>query len=283
MKSVCSALLVAALTAIVGCGSKTTPSGATPPSAALSATTPAAATTVAAASGPADAATLAKAGEFAKDLQAGKLKAALLTPAFKKLIAPATTEADKAQGFSDWGAESWLAEHAKGASAEQAKGLMLDADTTLVTAKSAAGRMLMRLVKSASGILIDWIDVTTDVGEFDFSQAPAPAFAAVAFLDALLTKQTKLAESLLSPAGAKSIAPPLDDADAKRGFNVGILRIKLNNFLGSSTGADKLALVKEGAGYALSGEMTGANEVRKFSIKLTLVNGTWMVAEFLPN
>ena len=283
MKSVHAALLFASAAAIVGCGSKTTPTGTTAPTAGVSATGPVAVTTVAAISGQADAATLAKAGEFAKELQAGKLKAALLTPAFKKLIAPATTEADKAQGYSDWGAESWLAEHAKGASAEQAKGLMLDANTTLVTARSAAGRTLMRLVKSGSGFLIDWIDVTTAVGEFDFSQAPAPAFAAVAFLDALLTKQAKLAESLLAPAGAKKIAPPLDDADGKRGYNAGILGIKLNNFRGSSVGADKLALAKDGVAYALTGELTGAGEARRFTIKLTIVNGTWLVEEFMPN
>lgn len=282
MKSVYSALMFAMLTAVLGCGSKTTPSGASAPSAAAVSLTGPGATTTVAASGPADAATLAKAGEYARDLQAGKLKAAMLTPAFKKLIAPATTEADKAQGWSDWGAESWLTEHAKGATADGVKGLAIDANTTLVTAKSPAGRMLMRLVKSGSTQLVDWIDVTTSVGEFDFSQAPAPAFTAVAFLDALLTKQTKLAESLVSPNGAKKIAPPLDEADAKRGFNAGILGIKFSNFRGGATGAEKLALAKDGAGYALAGELTG-EEVRKFTIKISLVNGSWLVDEFAPN
>ena len=282
MKLVTSALALTAITAVIGCGSKSAPSGATAPSAAGVASGPIGATTTVAATGPVDSAALAKAGEFAKELQAGKLKAAMLTPAFKKLIAPATTEADKAQGWSDWGAESWLAEHAKGVSTDQAKGLMLDANTTLVTAKSAAGRTLMRLVKSGSTYLIDWIDVTTAVAEFDFSQAPAPAFAAVAFLDATLTKQSRLAESLLAPAGAAKLAPPLDELDAKRGYNAGIMGIKLSNFGSAATGATNLKLVKDAAGYVLTCDVVHG-EGRPFIIKLALVDGVWLVDTFMPN
>lgn len=249
---------------------------ATPPSAAKAS----AGTTVAPAV-RSDAA--AKSGdEFLTSLRAGTATAVRLTPEFKKLVAAAATA-------PDWAAGQWLDEFKGDATAvEKRTAYPLDATSTLVVGESVAAAparafTCCKLVTKPGGTetLVDWLHTSPVRPAVDLSTDTAAKFAGVAFVDTLLTKQTRLAESLIAPAAAKKLAPPLDDEDAKLGYNRGILAIKLNGFREAFTSATFAPAVKAGANLTVSGELTGpGSERRKFVVTVAPVGSGWLVEEF---
>ena len=220
--------------------------------------------------------------EFLTTLQAGKASAAQLTPEFKKLVAPSATS-------PDWAAGHWLDEFKGDAAAvEKRAAYPLDATSTLGVGESAAANpaktfTYYKLVTKpgATGALVDWLHVSPVRPAVDLSADTAAKFVAVAFVDTLLTKRTPLAESLIAPAAARRLAPPLDDEDAKLGHNRGILGIKLNGFRESFTSVTYGAAVKAGANLTVPGELTGpGGERRKFVVTVAPAGSGWLVEDF---
>ncbi|OWK41877.1 hypothetical protein [Fimbriiglobus ruber] len=287
-----AAILVIAggLTFAVGCnksapgqktGAAAAPVAAVPgvPSAAAPGGTPAG-TTVDAGPG---------AGAFAKEfLQAihdGKGNPAHLTAGFKKIVAEPKTEADTAAGFSDWAAEQWL----KGLAARVGAGLNvttaeLPDGTTLATAAQATGRVILRLTKAAGKWQVEWLHVAPPgTGEelTGSGDALASRFATAAFIETALADKAldeyPLAVSLLSPALKARIAPPQDAGDAKRGYNAGILSLKMSSLHGGVTGY----VVTARDGGAVSGDLLEAGgKKRPFTLKLTKGPAGWAVDDF---
>jgi len=279
MKFVRLAVLVG-VCSVPACNKPATPA-ATPPSAAAAkplVSTPGAAPTPVT---PPDAAVKAG-GDFLTAVRAGKATAAQLTPEFKKLVASGS-------GAADWAAGHWLDEFKGDAAAVEKRACYpLDATSVLCVAESPAAApakalTYCKLVKNPGGpdYLVDWLHVSPVRPPADLSTDTAATFVAVAFVDALLAKQTRLAESLVAPAAAKRLAPPLDDEDAKLGYNRGILGIKLSGFRESFPSVTYGAAAKPGANLALSGELTGpAGERRKFTVTVAPAGAGWLVEDF---
>jgi hypothetical protein len=220
--------------------------------------------------------------EFLTALRAGMASAAQLTPEFKKIVAPSATA-------PDWSAGQWLEEFKGDAAAvEKRTAYPLDATSTLVGGESAAAApakavTYCKFVTKPGGTetLVAWLHTSPVRPAVDLSTDTAAKFAGVAFVDTVLTKQPRLAESLIAPAAAKKLAPPLDDEDAKLGYNRGILTIKLNGFRESFTSATFAPPVKAGANLTMSGELTGpGSERRKFTITVAPVGSNWFVEDF---
>lgn len=226
---------------------------------------------------------VAAAREFLTAVEKGTPDLAKVTPEFKQLIGPPTTEADKARGYSDWAAEQWLKENLVGkAKTDTMTAASVTPETVAVTASARASEKpactILRLVKSGSGFLVDWVHFVPQkyLGTFaGTGDKPAIAFAAHAFLDTLITGQHGLTEALLSPAAKARLAPPLNDP---LGYNRAMLGIKLAGLRGKAT--EWKARVTEAS---VTGQLLepGAKE-RAFTLKL--VKGPrpteWLVEEF---
>ena len=202
-----------------------------------------------------------------------------VTPAFKQLVGPS----DKPGGYSDWGAEQWLKETLAG----KIKTFVMSAasvnpDTVIVTASDQAngqpGRAVLRLTKSGSGLLVDWVHVAPQKERFNLGGSGSPlasTFAVNAFLDTLLKGQHALTESLLTPAAKARLAPPLNDP---LGYNRAMLGIKLAGFRGNAT-----EWRASGTEAAVSGQMIdNAGTIRSFTLKLAKGSrpGEWLVEDF---
>lgn len=220
--------------------------------------------------------------EFLAALKAGKATPAMLTPEFKAALAPAGSG-------SDWAVGNWLGEFKGDAGAVSPQNYVrLDADTFLVVADSLAATPPMaftyaKLVKvpGPAKFAVGWLHASPPRPAADLATDTAPKFVAVAFVDTLLTKQTPLAVSLVAPAALKRLAPPLDDDDAKLGYNRGLLGLKLGSFRESFTSVTYGAAAKVGANLAVSGELTGpGSERRKFTVTVAPAGSGWLVEDF---
>ena len=251
-----------------------TPTSAAKPSAGTATTNPTPVATLAASSGVGN--------QFFKAMKEGKATATSLTPEFKALVAAGS-------GAPDWAAQHWLDEF-KGDSADTSvpTWMSLDAGSVLGVSQKLAGDgpqvftyCVLVSPENTKGYLAAWLHVSPVRPAVDLSTDTAARFAGVAFVDTVLTKQTRLAESLIAPAAAKKLAPPLDDEDAKLGYNRGILTIKLNGFREAFTSVTFAPPVKAGANLTISGELTGpGTERRKFVVTVAPVGSGWFVEDF---
>ena len=253
-----------------------TPTSAGKPATGTASTAPAAPN----AGSPSDEAAARDAGhEFLTALKAGRATAATLTSEFRALVAAGS-------GAPDWASQHWLDEFKGDAVASQ---LYLPlGDGVLVAATAIGGAdpkpttyCKMLRTPGASKYAVAWLHTSPSRPAVDLATDTAARFAGVAFVDTVLTKQTRLAESLIAPAAAKKLAPPLDDEDAKLGYNRGILTIKLNGFREAFTSVTFAPPVKAGANLTISGELTGpGTERRKFVVTVAPVGSGWLVEDF---
>ncbi len=222
----------------------------------------------------------AKSGEtFLAALRDRKLTPAMLTPEFKAVLAPAGSG-------SDWAVGNWLGSFHT--DIQNRAAYPLDANSTLVFGISMGAfnpqtSTYCKLVTppGAAEPLVAWLHASPARPAVDLSTDTAPKFTAVAFVDTLLTKQTPLAVSLLAPAALKRLAPPLDDDDAKLGYNRGLLSLKLGGFRESFTSVTYGAATKAGANLTLAGELTGpGTERRKFTVTVAPAGAGWLVEDF---
>jgi hypothetical protein len=190
---------------------------------------------------PASTADPGRASEFAQKffdaVQAGTGSPAQLTPDFKKMIAEATFTADLERGYSDDRADGWLKNY-------QGKMPLINPGPSGTTAGGSAtagtalrhgnGRVaILRFVPAANGA---WTVGLLAVGPMEQPQKTSNAEAeltAVAFLAALLEKDDRVAEGLLTMEYKSQLAPPF--GSDKRGYNRGLLEAKLAGFRGNAT------------------------------------------------
>lgn len=262
------ALLAAAL--LVGCSKPPRPQGA-------AADQPAAAPTPTG-DPKADAEAFAKL--FLKAVNDGTATPAMLTPEFKKVIAEPVFPSDEPQGYSDDAAEQWLLRF-KGAVPNPLTGAAGTGDAVVITGAAGAPprHLALRAVRAGGGWRADWFypaPVGSAASSVPGGGAAFPAFAAAAFLDALLAKDDRLAEGLLTQRYKAALAPPLPSD--KRGYNRGLLGGKLAGFRGDVTGYR----VTRVEGETVAGELTKGDAKKPFTLKL--VKGDrpwdWLVDEF---
>lgn len=183
------------------------------------------------------------AADFLKAVKAGKGDPAQLSVAFKKVYAPAELEAEKPQGFSDTAAAQLL----KLAATEMGDDLTIvstDGRVALFVARGKAGERTLVRVADDSGLKIDWLGISPkNLPESKFAKAGGDAaqFAAMAFLDAALTRKFHLAEGLLSDAGRSNLGRSVIDGK----YDFGALTHKLAELFGGATQYTVTAATKD--------------------------------------
>lgn len=201
--------------------------------------------------------------DFLKAVHEGTATAAQLTPPFKKVIAEPVFEADQALGYSDSAADNWLKQYQGKLTAPSVYAFGATPDAQLFTAFLPGEKpraVTLRLAKGAGVWLVDWF-LPAEVAATLPPTGDAPAFAAAAFLEAMLGRNSQAAGGLMTADAKKRLAPPF--AGEKRPFNAGILDQKLAAYRGAFTGFT-LAKVENGVA---TGELTGATK-KPFTLKL---------------
>lgn len=180
------------------------------------------------------------AADFLKAVRDGKATPAQLTPEFKKVYAPAELEAEKAQGYSDTAATQLL-KLAATEVGDDPKLVSADGQFALFAAKGKAGeRTLLRVAADGK---IDWLGVgPKNLPDSPFKgDADAAQFAAMAFLDAALTRKFHLAEGLMSEAGRAKLGASVIDGK----YNFGAFKNKLEELFGGATQYTVTAATKD--------------------------------------
>ena len=217
------------------------------------------------------------AGDFLKAVNDGTATPAMLTPQFKRVVAEPVFESDRAVGHSEHSADAWLGQW-KGKLAGAAAGPSFPgSETEAVGFAGVAGtdpakrmRFALRVV-NAGGWKVDWFVVTPDAGGKVMSLTPGPAgFAAVAFLDALMARDDRLAEALMTSALKARIAPPFD-SDKAIGFNRGILSNRLADVRGPATGY----AITSSDNQSVSAELTFAGSSKPVTLKFAPGERPW--------
>lgn len=214
--------------------------------------------------------------DFLKAVHEGSATAAGLTPAFKTVIAPPAFDADAARGYSDAVADSWLKQYQGKLTAPSVYPFGGDANTQLFTAFLPGEKprhVALRLTKADGGWLADWF-FPAEVEPTVPKSGDAAAFAAVAFLDALLSGHGHVAAGLMAADAKARLAPPF--GGQKQPYNAGILDQKLATYRGSFTSFS----VAKAEGGTVAGELTGGPAAKKpFTLRLAAGGrpGEWLV------
>lgn len=265
--------LLLGMLGLVGCGSGSPPAGKTQntgsekaPLASIPGSKP---STPESAAPPTESA-VRFAGEFLTSLRDGKANPTQLTPAFKKIIAEPITEADRSQGYSDWATEQWLQAIGKRVGQGSPAAIPLGSDSVIVTVapSATAGRTALRVIRSGTAWLVDWLHVAPAGVAIEFTgsgEVLAARWATATFLEPALAGETRLAEAALSAVGKAKLAPPLGGDDTTRGYNRGILGVKLSAFRGGAVGATLSRI----DGSSATGDLLGVGgDRRTFTLKL---------------
>ena len=186
-------------------------------------------------------AALKAAQDFVKAVQDGKASSAGLTPAFKKVIAPAELDADKATGFSESGVQAWLDTAKTRIGSHDLKVAYATADFALASAdyrteelpRIPPGKTYLRLIRSNTVWLIDYaiIGRTRTTFPLPVDGQAAPTFAAIAFTEAMLTRNSAGVEQLFSKSAKAKLAPPLFDTDKEQGYSKSKLKSAVADLL----------------------------------------------------
>ena len=220
-----------------------------------------------AASGESNAAALG-AAKFLKAVQDGKATSDMLAPAFKKVIAPAELDADKAAGFSESGVRSWLADAKATAKTDDLKVDVMAADyAVLSTPKNASGRTVLRLVKSGTV----WLVTYAKFGVKSSADVVTAAHAATVFFEeAIIAGNKSEIEAMLSKAAKAKLAAPGFDEDKPQGFS----RSRLNSALADLFPAGFKVVGVSSAKDGLSSVLKIADGSKNRVLELKLAPGT---------
>lgn len=211
---------------------------------------------------------LKAATDFLKSVQDGKATSANLTDAFKKAIAPAELEADKAAGYAESGVTAWLSTAKTKATADAFRVDYASADYLIASAGTyKPGKSYVRLIKTENTWSVDsaiFGSTAYNAPLIGSSQA-AVEYTTIAFAEAILDKRFSEVEALLSKSAKEKLAPPLFDSDKEQGFS----RSKLQSVF-----ADLLAAKIESSGLSVTGtngtfEITLAGTRKTLRFKLT--------------
>jgi len=203
-----------------------------------------------------------------------------VSPAFKAVIAEPTLESDQEAGFSLTGFEVWL----KSLPAQKyqiVKPPLIETDTVAgyrLTASEPAASGLIRVAKSERGWELDWLSLGGPAYvSLSASSEGSATFAALAFLNAVVTGKPLLAEAWIRPEARARLAPPFA-SDQSRGFNRGLLQRAIEDFRGMAQGYEISSLQRAGNTVTVSGKLDGK------SFTLTLISSDpasrWLVDQF---
>ena len=218
--------------------------------------------------------------DFLKAVNEGTAPATLLTPTFKKLIAPPVFDADKAVGYSDHSAESWLKRFQNQTSAATL-GAGYGSGDAIGFVIATPSTVTLRVVRTAGTWGVDWFLVTPTGVDAPLPAASGEAslttFAGAAMLHALLAKNDNLVAAKLSPTLKAAMAPPLG-SDQARGYNLGFLHSKLGDLRGNATGFR----VTKASGDTVSAELVSGGTARAVTLKFVKGDRPWdrLVSEY---
>ena len=222
--------------------------------------------------GESSAAALKAATEFVKAVQEGKATSAMLTTAFKKVIAPPELDADKAAGYSEHGVRAWLDPAKAGADADGLKVDIATADyAVLSTAAGKPNRMFLRLAKTGGVWIVEHVrfKAKSTVGIASVGNTPAATLATAFFIEAALADNKAEMEAILTKAAKGKIAPPLFDGDKPQGYSRSKLNSALSELVPPGIVFEGLAQEQAGLKAAVTFAVGGKNRV----LELKLVPG----------
>lgn len=222
---------------------------------------------------------------FLQAVQQGQATPEQLTPAFKRIIAEPVFASDQELGYSDGAAHSWLQHYQgrlPGVAVRSAAG---DANTQVLLAGGTGEvpyRCLVRLVRVNNAWLVDGFTYTSGLGPVDDlawpSQSPLAAYAALAFLDSLVSPvdravHDRLAAGLMTAEYRATLAPPLPSD--KQGYNRGMLASRLRDLRGQAT-RYQLTRIE---GTTAQGTFQAGNKAIPFTLTLQAGDrpGVWQV------
>lgn len=212
---------------------------------------------------------------FLAAANAGTATAAMLTPEFKKVVAPAVYQDDHAKGYSDAAADGWL----KRFQGRLASPQLSAAQGAGFTGSAGAEKFVLRVANGQ----IDWFQATPGITQWAHPVVePTKAdeqFVAVAFLTALVGKDDRLAAGLMAPALREHLAPPF--SSDKIGYNRGILEGKLAQLRGGHTGFALNALTGDTAVAGLIAEGTPGKKSLTLKLAKGPRPGEWLVADVI--
>jgi hypothetical protein len=211
-----------------------------------------------------------------------------LSPDFKKLIAPPVFDADKALGYSDDRAETWLKALMPNASAASVACPLATADFGFAVAVAPKGRTLLRFVKIGHEWLVDWCQNTASDPLLPGSPSATDAdeagawFASAAFVESIGQGQLSAAESFLTKPAMGKISPPIFEADNVQGFNRSKLPDELRKLVPTGTKISAFTLQKIEGGFSGTGEVKIGDATK--TLRIVLIRGSrpgeWHVDEF---
>lgn len=169
--------------------------------------------------------------DFLKAVKAGKGDPAQLSVPFKKVYAPAELEVEKAQGYSDTASGQLL----KLAATEVGDDMSIastDGRVVLFVAKGKTGEHTLIRVVDDGGMKIDWLGISPKNLSIDLVKGDGTAaqFAAMTFVDAVLTRKFHLAEAALTESARAKLGASVLDGK----YNFGALKTKLEELIGGA-------------------------------------------------
>ena len=232
---------------------------------------------------------------FLDSLGAEKASTEVISPAFKRLIAPPLFDDDKAIGFSKDNLQKWLAARGRGLTFIESvviplpsgKGQSLRGD---VKGTEKPERFALRVEKNAEGVWqVTWFSRTTTTGEVPSATATSDLLrardTAQDFLDAVTGGEGIVAEGIMKKSLKEDLGGSPNMADKAKGltYDEAFLRTKLKRY-GSYI---KYTIAKQemtpGSTFAMfSGELSNANDKLPFTIKVSKDDAglDWMIEEF---
>jgi hypothetical protein len=167
-------------------------------------------------------------------IKAGTATGAILTPEFKKHFAPPELASDTAVGYSESAATQNLKLLGNEFLVEIVSCEMIQGNTAWLLSQSktigTTGTALVRMVYTGGEWKIDWLQTSTKgtaVRNLN-GDATANQFTALALVHAVMTRQFRLAEGLLSESGKATLGKSTFGNE----FDRGALKNKLEEFFG---------------------------------------------------
>jgi len=225
--------------------------------------------------GESNGAALKAATDFVKAVQDGKATSASLSLAFKKIIAPAELDADKAVGFSESGAQAWLSAAKATAKAEGLKVDLATADYAILSSVgNKPGRVFLRLAKVGTSWLVDHARFNA---RSTIEVASAATLAAALFVEAVLAGDTPEIEALLSKTAKGKLAPPRFDDDKVQGFDRLNLRSSLADLFPAGLGFANVSQENAGLKATVTFTVAGANRIFVLTLAAGATPGEFLV------
>ncbi|MGL4424606.1 MAG: hypothetical protein ACRCZF_28390 [Gemmataceae bacterium] len=187
---------------------------------------------------------------------AGRLTPEQLAPEFKQIVAEPVGGEDQQKGYSDDRAQRWL-EKFRGLPEATSVTSAQSGDNIFCVGRGGDQSYRIRAILKDGRYSVAWLSTHKLPAGTPLSQginADLGGFIMPAFIEALLAKDDRLAEGLLSQALKAKLAPPF--SSDKRGYNRGTLESKLSTFRGFSHYSTTSISAKDGTFLLHNGNST---------------------------